>query len=532
MPILENQKNNIKKQVSSVKSKADQKLDIFNKIAALRVSCEAFPSFDLNYSLPSSCNSTNPLEFLLDLIKSTIGFQELFNFTAGVLTYEIPNIEADIKNILKDELKKMISCGVYPSIPDFVKHQNVVPTATGVNLSVSDVDYADMMLINPVSDSGKLVYDDPISGLNSTDFNTYLFNTIQEDSVQTNWGSQTQNNNILSLQFDSVGVKNNQLNIRVSEYYSQNSNGKSLVDVVNDYVDSINIFGTSKVLNNTIDMIFGTISSSVNKTASQLLKEAEVNDIIECIINADGEIVADDSFFTFDNEAIRRQNENVENRKNGVRKLKSCNDVDSSVSLDSLKRYSESIDESNSNEVIDSVTIALNNLSSESAQNTSSENQPTANLDFINQIIKNLMVVLTNIILSPKVLVIFLFIFNIIFGTNIDNIIEFIKINLKLIQNIINKIRDYIIDRLLDLLLKEIVEIVKCQAISIATEFAKNNATQLASLVGIQPWVLGAIKGAGTALSTAQSVLDTGLLNEAINGKITGFGCKKGECNG
>jgi hypothetical protein len=508
----------------------DSKRQIYGQIAAFRTSCEGFPKFDLTNSFSSVCNGTNSLDFLLDLLKATIGFEQLINVSSDIFTFELPKIEEEIKKVLKRELKKMVSCGIDPSIPDFFKHQNIVSTATGIDLDLPKIDYMGVMLIDPDSQAGILTFEDPSGGLSSTDFNTYLFETVQLDGTQTDWGSQVLGapNDVLSIEFNSSGPPNNQLNVRASEYYSNSANGKTLTDLNNDFIDSISLFGTGVMLNSIVDSLFGSLSFEVGKTQEQIKKEVEVEDIIQCILNVDEDIIIDDGFFDFDNEAIRRQEEEIDNRKNGIRVLKNCGNVTSSVSLQTLSAVTANINTATTMaDKSQAVNEALQEISEEVATEVSVKNKITAELNFVSDAIKKLMVRMGNIILSPKVIVIFAINHFIIHGVPLTDPIEWMKKNRVLFQAVLNAIRDAVIKKLMEIAIKEIKQLAKCVAIVIATEYAKNQTAQLSSLVGISPDVIRIILGLGS------QALQNPLLGSLVSGqKVTGFGCNKGDCNG
>lgn len=528
MPLkdLTNRKNELQGKSSAI---VDQKRQIHSQISALRTSCEGFPNLNLSDSFGSICNGTNSLDFLLDLLKTTVGYEQLFNITSNIFTFELPKIEEAVKKALKLSLKKLISCGINPSIPDFFKHQNIITSSTGIDIDLKKVDYMGVMLIDPSSKAGYLTYDDVSGGLNSVDFNTYLYETVQLDGTQTNWGSQVLGapNDVLSFEFNSVGSTNNMLNIKASEFYSDPVNNKKLTDLNNDYIDSLSLFGTEVALNKVIDGLFGTISFDASKTLEQIKKEVEVEDIIKCVLNTDGDIIIDDSFFDFDNDTLRAQEEDIVNRNNGIRVLKNCGNVASSLDINTLTATTQNIRTSTSQlSKSEAVSEALKEMATESTLGVSDVNVVTAVLDFINGIIKKLMTMLGSIILGPKVMMIFAINHYIIHGVPLEDPLDWMKQNTDILRGVLISIRDIIIEKLMELVIKEIKNIVKCVAIKQATEYAKNQSAQLISLVGVPPDVIRRIIGLGN------SVTSNPIFNEMVSSKkVTGFGCNKGKCD-
>jgi hypothetical protein len=260
----------------------NDKKEIFGEIAALKTLNEGFPSFLLSNSVPSINNKQDSLNFLVDLLKSLVGYEKLNDGLTDLLTNELDNIEVSVKKTLKLNLKKYINCNSNPKIPDLLKHQNVIPNSSGINIELKKIDLIDLMHIEPTSEVGHMFYDDTSSGLNSTDFNTFLYNLIQ-DGNQQDWGNNS-TNPILSLKFTQNGTVNNVVNIKASEFYSTTINNKTLTDLNNDYIDSIKLFPSDKVISNIIDSLFGPISSFLKKDIKTLTEEEEINSIIDKLI--------------------------------------------------------------------------------------------------------------------------------------------------------------------------------------------------------------------------------------------------------
>ncbi len=476
----------------------DKKREIYGQIAALRTSCEGFPKFELNSSICSIDNTSNSLDFLIDLLKVTVGFETLSTILTNTLTFKLDLIESEIKKALKKELRKVVSCGVNPSIPDFFKHQNINSLSTGIDLDLRKIDYLGIMLIDPASTGGLLTYDDISGGLTSTDFNTFLFETIQLDGTQTDWGNTTSGQNILSFEFNSLGPPNNLLNIKASEYYSDPINGKKLTDVNNDFIDSVQLFGSKVMINSLIDSLFGSVSLEVGKTKEQIKKEIEIEQIIECFLNTDDSEMIDDSYFTFSNESIRSQEEEASNREKGIRSLKTCGNVASSIASSTLTGITVNIlTAATPTALTAAIADGIATIGDEASSTVSDVNKITAKLEFIDGAIRKLMIKMANVILSPKIIAIFAINHYILYGANIENPIEWMKKNKIFMSSIVKAIRETIIKILLEETIKSIKNIVKCAANQVLNEYAKAQTAQLASLLGIPQHVLRMIQGLG-----------------------------------
>ena len=71
-----------------------------------------------------------------------------------------------------------------------------------------------------------------------------------------------------------------------------------------DYVDSLTVVDAKNIVNQLIDILFGSISVQTNKTRAQLEKEAEINDIIDRLANSDINDEINDDYFNFSNSEI------------------------------------------------------------------------------------------------------------------------------------------------------------------------------------------------------------------------------------
>ena len=118
-------------------------------------------------------------------------------------------------------------------------------------------------------------------------------------------------------------------------------------------------------------------------------------------------------------------------------------------------------------------------------------------LDFFQQIINNLIKAIVGVVISPKVIIIFLINYKIIYGINstFNGATDFIKSNKNLFHSIMKEISGMIIKILLSIALKKIGEIVADSKVKTEIEKGKNQLSQLLSLVGIPQETLRIIKG-------------------------------------
>ncbi len=467
----------------------DKKKKIFGNVAAAKTLVDGIPKLKLNSSFPSINNEGDSISFLTDLIISLIGYEELIKSIENTLTYSLENIEKDIKKILKDILNNVLTCGINPSTPDFLKSTNV-----GIIIEVNKIDYLEIFKVNPNSPDGNLLYTDITTPLtNSSDFNTFLFGVIQGDGQTFNW------KNILSITFNSEGNgvrPNNTFTIKANSNYDTN---KKLTDLNNNFIDSLLLFNSTIIINQIIDIIFGSISVSTKKTTKQLEMESKINTIIDNLTKSDSEDIVSDEYFSFSNEEISIVQDKANLRKKGVLKLETETNINATMPVSFLNDFTNEMKVTGT--LNEQKSVITSNLNKMAEQNTVNSNNPSDHvsikINFIQQIIQNLIKAIVNIILSPKVVMIFLINYKIVNGNDatFSDPIDFMKKNKNLINSVIKNVTESIVKLLITIALKKISVLVAEQTSLKLIERGKNQQSQLLSLVGIPQEVIRKIKG-------------------------------------
>lgn len=449
----------------------NQKTAIFADISAKKTLLEGFPKLLINSSFPSINNASNPLSFLTDLLSTLVGVESLKQIVIDTLTTNLPNIETSIKLVLKKSLNSLVSCQINPSIPPQLLH-----SGKGINIEVSKIDFNNILLTDPNSDFGGLLYDDIESGIDSKDFNTFLYNVIQLGGKHT-WAK------CLELEFIESGVINNILNIKVSKTFTDS--GKNLKDLNNLLVDSIELLNVSDILNKLMDGIFGMISVEQNKSKNQLINELKVNQLIESIMNQEDEETIDDSFFEFDNETLQKLEIDADNKQKGIKVVETSKRYNLKGSINNLKDVSYKLKNSNDDDLATILSKSLDDISNEITDAIPNIDKYSVKLDFINDLVKGLMVVIGNIIISPKIISIMVINHNIIYGETYDDSIDFMKKNKYFIKEIFNEIRDIVIKLIMDRVLKEIEILALNSAAELMAEQISTTTAIMSSLVGV-----------------------------------------------
>ncbi len=473
----------------------DKKQKIFGNIAAARTITEGMPKPKKTSSFSSVNNKKNTISFLSDLIKSLIGYTALITVIVEILTYQLEKIEKDIKKALKTDLKACVSCGIDASIPLFVK-------SPGIVIEVKKVDFFDIFKVDATTKIGKLLYNDVTTPLSdSTDFNTFLYNVIQNDGTTFTWKD---NNNIglFDITFNSLGVGGNPNNCFIIKS-NPSYNTKTLNDLNNNFIDTLKLFNTENLLIRIIDIIFGSVSVSVNKPRLQLQKEEEINKIIDKMIdddmNSSESESGNDSFYTFSNEELSVIESRSAERKKGIIKVKTSTTVEGSVPSTTLTSFTESMSTATSTQDRkETLSKSLDQMANDSSSNVKiNADKGSVKLNFAQLLIDNLIKATVSVILSPKVVMIFLINYKIVHGPDASytDAKDFIKKNRKLFQQIMKRVGGMIIGILLAVVLKRISKLVGDAAIQKNIEKNKNKKAQLLSLVGVSQEALRAIKG-------------------------------------
>ena len=479
----------------------DQKKAIFGNISALNVLNDNYPSLPNSNSFSSINNGTNSTDFLLDLVTSLVGYTALQEFLVDTITYGLDDIEEAVKDAIKDELTQMVSCSVNPNIPQWVRSNQ-----PGVTIPVQDLDFFNILKVPPNTDAGTLVYSNesviaPFTRtveITSGDFNHFLHDVLQYPSNNFNWGTQTGTESVMTVNFTEIGVGlpastvNNTITFTTSPGYSD----KKLTEFNNAFVDSVGLFGAptssspQRMINLLSDDMFGSITSSqeVNKSEDQIVRELEIREIIDCMINNDSDIV-DDSFFTFDNATVTRINEEARDRKNGIRRVKTCGNLAISIPQDVLLANQSALETATTKEEERSaVNTALNNLATIQASfSPNPQDENTVKTEFFMTLVRQLTNTMVTTIINPNFASLISINNQIIFGQNTmhNGGVDFLKKNKKLIKNIINVISGFLIAALLKLALKELTKKVRDKVVGDSIERSKNRLKILASYAGV-----------------------------------------------
>lgn len=181
---------------------------------------------------------------------------------------------------------------------------------------------------------------------------------------------------------------------------------KTLIEFNIDYIWSLKLFDKKVVTAQLIDALSGCLTVDLGLSYEHLLVVNEVKKIVQSVIETDDAEV-NDCFFSFDNETY---NSLMEQSENQYRNLQTFSDgtatnqiLDATSLLEQLNNLSDSSTKEEQRTVISGV---LRDISGQITNKTYDDQNNfgfNAQLNFIDNLLNNLSLVLTKIVLSPKV---------------------------------------------------------------------------------------------------------------------------------
>jgi hypothetical protein len=293
---------------------------------------------------------------------------------------------------------------------------------------------------------------------------------------------------------------NNTFTIKANQTYDT----KTLNDLNNDFIDTLTLFNIDNIVVRIVEIIFGSISFSISKTRKQLEEEEKINKIIDKMVDEDintkdNDTQGDDGFFSFSNEDMVVIERRSIERQRGIIKIKTSEEVNGSVPVSSLTSFTETMSVAQTEkQKKDALTNGLNKMADDSSGKvTNPGDKYTVKLNFFMSIIKNLIKVIVGIILSPKIVLIFLINYKIVYGPNASykDGVDFIRKNKKLFKQIIKRIAGMIIRILLAIAMRRITKLIGDATKEKLKEKLATKKAQLLSLTGVPQEALRKIKG-------------------------------------
>lgn len=252
--------------------------------------------------------------------------------------------------------------------------------------------------------------------------------------------------------------------------------GKTLIEFNIDYIWSLKLFDAKSLTARLLDCLTGMLTIDLNLSYKQQLVKNEVTKMVKMISESD-DVVVSDCFFTFSNDDYDAMSRQAELRKAGL--LTFNGDELSAVKInveDILSNLNE-IDDSASEEKIQSIIEGSLTEISKQLTNTNYEMNDKVNfgiqMNFIENILNNLAYTLVMSVLSPKVYLLLLINLKIIGRESNFNLEEFLGQYKQLIADLIRSIRDQLLEYLQRELMIIVGDLVKELAVKLSLEQAQ-----------------------------------------------------------
>lgn len=243
-----------------------------------------------------------------------------------------------------------------------------------------------------------------------------------------------------------------------------------------DFVMGMQLYDPKVIARQLVETTLGVglgmnISLSTNKTETAY--QMRIANVVKEIVEADAYEVSD-CFFSFSNEKYDELlNEAEKKRAQGYSFANSSNRM-TNVSLDEAYAIlNEFNDDATLQENQDVFTRAFNNVTASITQEVLPEDKYNVKLDIITKLIQGLVLALMEVILSPKVVMLFEVNRRLMGGTDMDISFEdFLKMINGLIIQIITELRDMILQMIIDWVLQIIGELAdKLRALLLEEQF-------------------------------------------------------------
>ena len=225
----------------------------------------------------------------------------------------VQGLESAFKALLSAILANIVSCSVWPKIPQSAISQ-------GIDLPIKIIDPMGHMDVCPTTPSGLRMYTGIASGTTpyqlsaATDMNAFMWYCLNmADPIDGVTWKDKDNQSICRI--TNRGYKKLRL------YVNDSFRGRTLYRFNKEYLDSIKIFSPKVILMNLIDeLLNGVPNAEVNFGFDEIYTDAVFKHMIDTIIEND-DLEINDCYYTFSNEDWNRMLEDAELKRYNAKKM-------------------------------------------------------------------------------------------------------------------------------------------------------------------------------------------------------------------
>lgn len=264
----------------------DDKRNVFTTIGSYNSMNESDNAPKPKDSVPSINNKKDIIPFLLDVLKVLVGTVVLKEAIGGILGSVIDESEPKLKETLVNQLDQ-------PESDVDIGDTSFGSNPNGIEIPVDDIDTDGKLSIDKGSDVGNLLYDDSKPN----------FDSAARDAI-VNDGTDVEFNNI-TIKYDSSTEKFNIKPIIAV------GGGITLGLFIRNFIKNTELINKDELVANTLDEIFGSVTSETNVTVDKVRKKLEITKILENLVAGDESMELNQNDL---DDIFRRANEKV----NGV----------------------------------------------------------------------------------------------------------------------------------------------------------------------------------------------------------------------
>ena len=376
----------------------DDKTQTINNVALFEV-LNTLPKSRATSSLESVISkSKNLLPFLLDLLSATCKDNakspkekaqcEATRILIEILVEYFPVLLKILKEGLAKAIKAGLACGTDFKLPTF---------QVKIKLNIKELDFNKMLQQSPLSDVGSLLY-----GKDATkDLNWFLNNLIQSGGAGT-W------KNIINFNFNQA---TQEIEIGINPTYASLGGGKSFDNFILDFIGSIELITMEQFMARLTDSLTGVLASAMNTSLDQLIVMEQISKLQDKINSSDPckeDYQIDESYFTFSNDEMLSMETIANQKTKGVTMLDlGCGMVESSIPLSSIKTVFDEIRNTPPSKMNSVIEKSLDSINNSLTSNVKEEDKKIAKLSLNTKFIEQIPKILTNIILEPKLVLLY-----------------------------------------------------------------------------------------------------------------------------
>lgn len=345
----------------------NKKRNVFSTIGSYNSMNQDGNMPELNDSFASVNNKKDVIPFLLEVLKVTAGTLVLKTALGELFTKVIDESEEEVK----EEVINMFNT------PEMDINVNETDLGNnGIDMPVKDIDNGD---IKEITNTGA---DSLLCGGDVNNPNNQFSKAIIAE------GTEVEIEN-LKVKYDS--------NTETFKIKPIVTIGASITvgALIANYINNTKLFDKNELLARTMDNIFGSITTTTNKTENDILKQLEVTKIME-------NLVAGDESLEVDQSELNGLFEKAKQLKDGVSVIKmGCCNVDIAMPLSGLTELVGSVSGSTDGFVVGN---AITNTISQNIDVMGEVNNENIEANFIERIINSLTVkMLESVTTSPQI---------------------------------------------------------------------------------------------------------------------------------